>query len=131
MARAVCPAHRIVVEDLPELLQPKMPGGNRVQALLAGKKLLGSLRAGLLLIRPPLRQPVLNGHIHQTMEKVEGRVVFHTAMSTAFPQPEPGKAPKTGPMKVDASKLRERLGITDINFVEGETSLAIVDSALV
>ncbi|HTB83101.1 MAG TPA: metallophosphoesterase, partial [Candidatus Sulfotelmatobacter sp.] len=41
---------------------------------------------------------ILNGHIHQTMKKVEGRVTFHTAMSTAFPQPEPGKAPKPGPM---------------------------------
>ncbi len=65
------------------------------------------------------------------MKKVEGRVTFHTAMSTAFPQPEPGKALKPGPMKVEAGKLRERLGITDVNFVEGETSLAIVDSTLV
>jgi len=73
---------------------------------------------------------VLNGHIHQTMKKVEGRVTFHTAMSTAFPQPEPGKAPKPGPMKVEAGKLREHLGITDVNFVEGQGSLAIVDSAL-
>ena len=73
---------------------------------------------------------VLNGHIHQTMKKVEGRVAFHTAMSTAFPQPEPGKAPKPGPMKVDAGKLREYLGITDVNFREGTTSLAIVDSTL-
>jgi len=74
---------------------------------------------------------VLNGHIHQTMKKVEGRVTFHTAMSTAFPQPEPGKAPKPGPMKVDAGKLREHLGITDVNFVAGKSSLAIVDSTLI
>ena len=73
---------------------------------------------------------VLNGHIHQTMKKVEGGLTFHTAMSTAFPQPEPGKAPKPGPMKVDAGKLREYLGITDVNFVEGKSSLAIVDSKL-
>ena len=74
---------------------------------------------------------VLNGHIHQTMKKVEGRITFHTATSTAFPQPEPGKAPKPGPMKVEAGKLREYLGITDVNYVAGETSLAIVDSTLV
>ena len=49
---------------------------------------------------------VLNGHIHQTMKKVEGNVTFHTATSTAFPQPAPGTAPKPGPMKVDADKLR-------------------------
>ena len=74
---------------------------------------------------------ILNGHIHQTMKKVEGRVTFHTAMSTAFPQPEPGKAPKPGPMKVEAGKLREHLGITDVSFVEGKSPLAIVDSTLV
>ncbi|HYV25902.1 MAG TPA: metallophosphoesterase [Candidatus Eisenbacteria bacterium] len=74
---------------------------------------------------------ILNGHIHQTMKKVEGRITFHTAMSTAFPQPEPGKAPKPGPMKVEAGKLREYLGITDVNFVEGKSSLAIVDSTLI
>lgn len=73
---------------------------------------------------------VLNGHIHQTMKKVEGRMTFHTAMSTAFPQPEPGKAPKPGPMKVDAGKLNGYLGITDVNFVAGKSSLAIVDSTL-
>lgn len=74
---------------------------------------------------------VLNGHIHQTMKKVEGRVTFHTAMSTAFPQPEPGKAPKPGPMKVEAGKLRDYLGITDVNCTEGKSSLAVVDSTLV
>src|SRR5262245_12184763 len=74
---------------------------------------------------------VLNGHIHQTMKKVEGRVTFHTAMSTAFPQPEPGKAPKPGPMKVEAGKLPELLGITDVNYLQGKTSLAIVDSTLI
>jgi 3',5'-cyclic AMP phosphodiesterase CpdA len=74
---------------------------------------------------------VLNGHIHQTMKKVEGSVTFHTAMSTAFPQPEPGKAPKPGPMKIEAGKLREHLGITGVNYLEGKNSLAIVDSTLI
>jgi 3',5'-cyclic AMP phosphodiesterase CpdA len=73
---------------------------------------------------------VLNGHIHQTMKKVEGRVTFHTAMSTAFPQPEPGKAPKPGPMKVEPGKLRDYLGITDVNYVEGKSALAVVDTTL-
>jgi Icc protein len=73
---------------------------------------------------------VLNGHIHQTMKKVEGRVTFHTAMSTAFPQPEPGKAPRPGPMRVEAGKLRDFLGITDVNYTEGKSSLAVVDSTL-
>jgi 3',5'-cyclic-AMP phosphodiesterase len=73
---------------------------------------------------------VLNGHIHQTVKKVEGRVTFHTAMSTAFPQPEPGKAPRPGPMKVDAGKLNDYLGITDVNYTEGKSSLVVVDSTL-
>ncbi len=73
---------------------------------------------------------VLNGHIHQTMLKVEGNVTFHTAMSTAFPQPQPGTAPSPGPMKVPAEKLSSVLGITDVNYVRGKHSLAIIDSAL-
>ena len=73
---------------------------------------------------------VLNGHIHQTMQKVEGSITFHTAASTAFPQPEPGKADSPGPMKVPAEQLRQLLGITDVNFIRGQNALAIVDSKL-
>jgi hypothetical protein len=73
---------------------------------------------------------VLNGHIHQTMQKIEGSVTFHTAASTAFPQPEPGKADAPGPMKVPAEQLRQLLGITSVNFVRGQQALAIVDSKL-
>jgi 3',5'-cyclic-AMP phosphodiesterase len=73
---------------------------------------------------------VLNGHIHQTMQKVEGNVTFHTAMSTAFPQPQPGTAPSPGPMKVPDDQLRKVLGITDVNYVRGQHALAVVDSSL-
>jgi Icc protein len=73
---------------------------------------------------------VLNGHIHQVMQKVEGNVTFHTAMSTAFPQPRPGTAPSPGPMKVPADKLRGLLGLTNVNFVRGKHTLAVVDSTL-
>jgi len=73
---------------------------------------------------------VLNGHIHQIMQKVEGNVTFHTARSTAFPQPEPGKAPSPGPMKVPADQLKSVLGITDVNYVTGKHALAVVDSTL-
>ncbi|HEV2421068.1 MAG TPA: metallophosphoesterase [Candidatus Acidoferrales bacterium] len=73
---------------------------------------------------------VLNGHIHQTMRKVEGNVTFHTAMSTAFPQAAPGMAPAPGPMKVPAEKLRSVLGVTDVNFIRGHHTLGITDSTL-
>jgi hypothetical protein len=73
---------------------------------------------------------VLNGHIHQTMQKVEGNISFHTATSTAFPQPAPGSAPGAGPMKVPADKLRSLLGITKLEFVAHPHHLAIVDSTL-
>jgi len=73
---------------------------------------------------------VLNGHIHQVMQKVEGNVTFHTARSTAFPQPAPGSAPSPGPMKVPDDKLRTLLGITDVTFHLGQQRLAIIDKPL-
>ena len=74
---------------------------------------------------------VLNGHIHQVMQKVEGNVTFHTARSTAFPQPAPGTAPSPGPIKdVPADKLRTMLGIANVAFKQNEQRLAIIDTPL-
>jgi 3',5'-cyclic-AMP phosphodiesterase len=73
---------------------------------------------------------VLNGHIHQIMQKVEGNVTFHTACSTAFPQPAPGKADSPGPMKVPADQLRGVLGITEVHSVKGHHAIAVVDESL-
>jgi hypothetical protein len=73
---------------------------------------------------------VLNGHIHQIMQKVEGGVTFHTARSTAFPQPAPGTAEKPGPMKVPDDKLRSVLGIATVTVKQGTQPLAITDSEL-
>jgi plastocyanin len=73
---------------------------------------------------------VLNGHIHQVMQKVEGNVAFHTAMSTAFPQPAPGTAPSPGPLKVEPTRLRSLLGLATVTYHQGQHSLAIVDSPL-
>jgi hypothetical protein len=84
----------------------------------------------LALLRPFGSVTVLNGHIHQVMQKIEGNITFHTARSTAFPQPEPGKAPKPGPMAVPAEKLRSFLGITSVSYVEASHSLAVVDTTL-
>jgi len=73
---------------------------------------------------------VLNGHIHQTMQKVEGNITFHTAASTAFPQPKPSAAASPGPMKVPAEQLRSLLGLTQVSYRKGQHALAIVDSSL-
>jgi len=73
---------------------------------------------------------VLNGHIHQVVQKVEGNVVFHTAMATAFPQPAPGTAPNPGPMTVPAGKLESVLGVTSVKVARGHGHLAVVDHTL-
>jgi 3',5'-cyclic-AMP phosphodiesterase len=73
---------------------------------------------------------VLNGHIHQVVQKVEGNVAFHTARSTAFPQPAPGSAPHAGPMVVPAGKLKDVLGVTEVSYIARHSHLAIVDSGL-
>jgi len=73
---------------------------------------------------------ILNGHIHQIMQKVEGNVSFHTALSTAFPQPEPGKAKSPGPMMVPAGELEKYLGVANVEFMRVDAPLAIMDSRL-
>jgi len=74
---------------------------------------------------------VLNGHIHQILQKVEGNITFHTARSTAFPQPAPGTADSPGPMKnIAAEKLRNYLGLTRVDYVEHSGMLATTDSTL-
>ena len=73
---------------------------------------------------------VLNGHIHQVLQKVEGNVAFHTAMSTAYPQPAPGAASAPGPLKVPADKLRTVLGVREVSYVEGQQPLALTDTSL-
>jgi 3',5'-cyclic AMP phosphodiesterase CpdA len=73
---------------------------------------------------------VLNGHIHQIVQKVEGNMTFHTARSTCFPQPTPGTAPSPGPMTVPAEQLRSMLGITSVDVRTGDKPLAITDTTL-
>ena len=73
---------------------------------------------------------VLNGHIHQILQKVEGSVAFHTARSTAFPQPAPGSAPSPGPIKVEAGRLRQLLGVASVTLLHGQSRLAVIDTPL-
>jgi len=73
---------------------------------------------------------VLNGHIHQVLQKVEGHVTFHTAMSTAYPQPAPGTAAGPGPLTVPAARLRGLLGLREITWQGTPGPLAVVDTRL-
>jgi 3',5'-cyclic AMP phosphodiesterase CpdA len=73
---------------------------------------------------------VLNGHIHQVMQKVEGHVAFHTARSTAFPQGVPGVAKAPGPMMVPPGELKNYLGTAKVTLVTAKEPLAIVDTPL-
>src|SRR5246500_5723033 len=73
---------------------------------------------------------VLNGHIHQLMQKVEGNVTFHTARSTAFLQPAPGTAPAPLPLAVPADKLRSVLGLRTVVYNQGQQVLAVTDQPL-
>lgn len=73
---------------------------------------------------------VLNGHIHQALQKVEGTVTFHTALSTAFPQPAPGVGPGPGPMKIPEEQARPMLGMREVRYAVGVSPLAVIDSTL-
>jgi 3',5'-cyclic-AMP phosphodiesterase len=73
---------------------------------------------------------VLNGHVHQVAQKVEGEMRFYSAMSTAFPQPSPGDPAGPGPMKVPADRLRSMLGLREVTHVSGREYLAVIDTPL-
>jgi len=74
---------------------------------------------------------VLNGHIHQVMQKTEGNITFHTARSTAYPQPVPGTAASPGPIKdLPADRLRQTIGLSEVRYVETNSPLAIIDKSL-
>jgi len=70
---------------------------------------------------------VLNGHIHQIVQKVEGNVTFHTARSTAYPQPSPGEGAGPGPLEVPADQLSKLLGVTRVSFLNDRHSLGLTD----
>ena len=73
---------------------------------------------------------VLNGHIHQIVQKVEGNMTFHTARSTAYPQPAPGVGAGPGPLKVPPEQLAQMLGITSVSVLKHPRSLLLSDTTL-
>jgi Icc protein len=72
----------------------------------------------------------LNGHIHQIQQKIEGNVTFHSARSTAYPQPGPGQGPGPGPMLVPAAQLRSFIGLSSVSLRQTDSPLAIIDTPL-
>ena len=91
----------------------------------------GDAPVALALLRPYGSVTLLNGHIHQIVQKVEGNIKFHTARSTAFPQPQPGMAPNPGPiLKLPAGEIGEYLGITSASLYETHGTLAVTDYTL-
>jgi 3',5'-cyclic AMP phosphodiesterase CpdA len=73
---------------------------------------------------------VLNGHIHQIVQKVEGNITFHTARSTAYPQPGPGEGPGPGPLKVPTEELPRMLGVSNVSLKHHPDALSLTDSTL-
>jgi len=86
--------------------------------------------AALALLRRFGSVTVLNGHVHRVLQKVEGNIAFHSARSTAYPQPAPGTAPSPGPLKVPAEQLRSVLGIRTATLVPGRDRIALIDTPL-
>ena len=86
----------------------------------------------LALLRPFGSVTVLNGHIHQVLQKVEGNVALHTAMSLAYPLPTPGQAGigEPGPVTVPAQELGKVLGTREVTIVPGRRDVALVDTPL-
>jgi 3',5'-cyclic AMP phosphodiesterase CpdA len=73
---------------------------------------------------------VLNGHIHQIVQKVEGNITFHTARSTAYPQPTAGNGPGPGPLKVPSDQLPRMLGVTSVKILAHPPSASLADTTL-
>jgi hypothetical protein len=73
---------------------------------------------------------VLNGHIHQIVQKVEGHITFHTARSTAYPQPVPGIGSGPGPLKVPAEQLANMLGVTSVSTTRHPRLLELTDTTI-
>jgi 3',5'-cyclic AMP phosphodiesterase CpdA len=73
---------------------------------------------------------VLNGHIHQIVQKVEGNITFHTARSTAYPQPNAGEGPGPGPLKVSSDELPRMLGVSNVTLRRHPDALSLTDSTL-
>ena len=85
----------------------------------------GDAELAIALLRRFGSVTVLNGHIHQIVQKVEGHITFHTARSTAYPQPAPGAAPNPGPLTVPPDQLAAMLGVTSVSQARSLTDTTL------
>ncbi|MFB7510819.1 metallophosphoesterase family protein, partial [Streptomyces broussonetiae] len=72
----------------------------------------------------------LNGHVHQLFTKTEGNITFHSATTTAYPLPKPGRASAPTPQVVPARQLKAALGIRTVGYRQGDRELAVKDERL-
>jgi len=72
----------------------------------------------------------INGHVHQLFSKTEGNVTFHSGTTTAYPLPHPGAAPAPKPVTLPAGKLRDALGIREVSYTKGQSTLALKETTL-
>jgi len=87
-------------------------------------------RAALAALRRFGSVTLLNGHVHQVQTKVEGHMTFHSARSTAYPQPAPGVGPGPGPLALPPDKLRAAIGLRTVSRRVTDGPLAVVDRSL-
>lgn len=86
----------------------------------------------IALLRPFGSVTVLNGHVHQVLQKVEGNLALHTARSLAYPLPIPGQPGigEPGPVTVPAGELGKLLGTRQLSIVPGGHDVALIDTPL-
>src|SRR3954447_26651889 len=90
----------------------------------------GDAEQAVALLRRFGSVTILNGHIHQIVQKVEGNITFHTARSTAYPQPAVGEGAGPGPLKVPAEQLRTMLGVTAVSIATPRGPFALTDTTI-
>lgn len=67
---------------------------------------------------------VLNGHIHQIVRHREGNIEFASANATAYPQPQPGRAAKPGPVTLPKDSLLHAIGYRTVSLDRGRLTVS-------
>lgn len=83
--------------------------------------------AALALLRRFSSVTALNGHVHQVQRKLEGHISFHSARSTAYPQPAPGVGAGPGPLVVPPAELGSAIGFATLQATVVDAPIAITE----